>query len=129
MHLLVTETGHPVEFFLTPGGTADIAGLKAFQFDLPEGSSIFGDKAYNDCLVEDLMAEADIQLLPFRKKNSKRQLPPWWRYLQQHYRKMVETASSLLERRLPKHIHAVSAAGFELKVALFVRALSVSHLL
>jgi hypothetical protein len=33
---------------------------------------------------------------------------------------MVETAGSLLERLLPKSIHAVTAEGFELKVALFV---------
>lgn len=129
LHLLVTEAGHPVEFFLTPGATADVSGLKTFSFDLPEGSTIFGDKAYNDYLVEDLLAEVGIQLLPFRKKNSKRKLPPWWVFLQQHYRKMVETAGSLIERRLPKHIHAVSSAGFELKVALFVLALSFSHLL
>lgn len=129
VHLLVTEAGQPVEFFLTPGATADVSGLQAFHFDLPDGSLIVGDKAYNDYVIEDLMAEAGIQLLPFRKKNSKRQLPPWWQYLQQHYRKMVETAGSLIERRLPKHIHATSAAGFELKVALFVLALSFSHLL
>jgi len=42
---------------------------------------------------------------------------------------MVETAGSLIERRLPKHIHAVTPAGFELKIALFVLALSLSHLL
>jgi hypothetical protein len=35
-------------------------------------------------------------------------------------RKMVETTGSLVERILPKHIHAVTAAGGELKVALFV---------
>jgi hypothetical protein len=30
----------------------------------------------------------------------------------------------LFEQRLPKHIHAVTALGFELKVVLFVLALS-----
>jgi hypothetical protein len=129
VHLLVTETGQPVEFFLTPGATADVSGLQAFHFDLPAGSILVGDKAYNHYVIEDLLAEAGIQFLPFRKQNSKRQLPPWWRYLQQRYRKRVETAASLIERRLPKHIHAVSAAGFELKVTLFVLALSLSHLL
>jgi hypothetical protein len=43
--------------------------------------------------------------------------------LQQHYRKIVETSASLVERLLPKHIHATNAAGFELKVILFVFAL------
>ena len=129
LHLLVTEAGQPVEFFLTPGATADVSGLKAFDFDLPAGSLLFGDKAYNNYLVEDLLQDAGITLMPYRKKNSKRPLKPWWIFLQHHYRKMVETAGSLIERLMPKHIHAVSAAGFELKVALFVLALSFSHLL
>lgn len=43
-----------------------------------------------------------------------------------NYRKMVETASSLIERMLPKSIHAVTSQGFELKVALFVIAYSLN---
>jgi hypothetical protein len=35
------------------------------------------------------------------------------------YRYTVETTGSMIERILPKHIHAVTAAGFELKVAFF----------
>jgi len=50
------------------------------------------------------------------------------RYLQAHYRKMVEVAGSLLERLLPKSIHAVTPQGFELKVVLFVLALSIGRL-
>jgi hypothetical protein len=41
---------------------------------------------------------------------------------------MVETTGSLLERLLPKSIHAVTARGFELKVALFVLAASIIFL-
>ena len=128
LHLMVTCDGRPVEFFLTPAAEADVAGLPGFAFDLPEGAYIFADKAYNDYLIEDLLAEANLHLLPQRKKNSKRPLPPWWVYLQQLYRKRIETAFSLIAQRLPKSIHAVTAAGFELKVVLFVLALSLSYL-
>jgi len=48
--------------------------------------------------------------------------------LQDHFRKAVETASSLLERILPKSIHAMTAEGFELKLVLSVHALSISRL-
>jgi hypothetical protein len=41
-------------------------------------------------------------------------------------RKAVETTGSLIERLLPKHIHTVTAAGFELKVALFILACSLN---
>jgi hypothetical protein len=43
-------------------------------------------------------------------------------FVQHDYRKRVETAARLIERRLPKTIHAVTARGFELKVFLCVLA-------
>lgn len=128
LHLLVTQYGQPVEFFLTPGSTSDTSALKLYHFDLPEGAWVIGDKAYTDYRVEDMLSEADIQLLPFRKKNSKRPVPPWVRYLQACYRKAIETTGSLVERLLPKSIHAITAQSFELKVALFVLACSFSYL-
>lgn len=128
VHLLATVNSEPVEFFLTPGGVGDVEGLDFFDFDLPAQSQIIGDKAYNDYELEDVLLEAGLQLLPMRKRNSKRPFPPWMRYLQAHFRKTVETTGSLLERLLPKSIHAVTAAGFELKLVLFVLALSISRL-
>jgi IS5 family transposase len=128
LHLLVTVDMEPVEFFLTPGAESDVAGLDWFDFDLPAGSQIIGDKGYNDYELEDVLKEADLQLLPMRKSNSKRPLPAWWRYLQARWRKAVETAGSLLERLLPKSIHAVTQQGFELKVVLFVLAVSFNRL-
>lgn len=129
LHLMVTETGQPVEFFLTPGSVGDIRALKAYAFDVPEGAWITADKAYNDYTVEDLLAEAGRTLSPLRKVNSKRAVAPWVTYLQSTYRKVIETTGSRLERLLPKHIHSVTARGFELKVGLFVLACSLSFLL
>ena len=128
VHLLVTPHAEPVEFFLTPGAVGDVEGLEFFDFDLPAKSQIIGDKAYNDYELEDVLLEADLHLLPMRKHNSKRPFPPWMRYLQAYFRKTVETTGSLLERILPKSIHAVTAEGFELKLVLFVLALSISRL-
>jgi hypothetical protein len=128
IHLLVTPDFEPVEFFLTPGGMGDVEGLDIFDFDLPAHSQIIGDKAYNDYELEDVLFEADLQLLPIRKQNSKRPFPPWTRYWQAYFRKRIETSGSLLERLLPKSIHAVSAQGFALKLVLFVLALSFSRL-
>jgi len=130
VHIMVTQHGQPVEFFISPGADSDVAHLDQFDFDLPPGSTVYADKIYNDYLVEDCLAEdGQIDFSPFRKSNSKRPDPPWKRFLQHHYRKMVETSASLVERLLPKHIHATNAAGFELKVILFVLALSFHRLL
>ena len=128
IHLMITEHGQPVEFFLSSGSYSDTSSLKAYFFDLPEGSKVTGDKAYTDYMVEDVMCEANVPLSPLRKKNSERPVPPWIHYLMSSYRKMVETTGSLVERLLPKHIHAVTARGFEIKVTLFVLACSISFL-
>jgi hypothetical protein len=129
LHLMVTKDGQPVECFLTPGSYSDVRALKTFQFDVPDGSRIYADKAYNDYGIEDVLVEAaDIHLSPIRKKNSTRAVPPYIAYVQHYHRKMIETVGSLIERRLPKTIHAVTAEGFELKVFLFVLAHSFNYL-
>jgi len=77
MHLMVTQDGQPVACFLTPGGFGDVDALKYYAYELPDGSIIYADKAYNDYEIEDLLKAVDhIHLLPMRKKNSKRALSP-----------------------------------------------------
>jgi hypothetical protein len=126
IHLMVTSNGQPVECFLTHGGFGDVEALKYYAYELPDGSIIYADKAYNDYEIEDLLQEVDhISLMPMRKKNSKRALPSCVTFVQNYYRKRVETAGSLIEQLLPKSIHAVTSQGFELKVALFVIAYSL----
>ena len=127
VHLMVTKDGQPVECFLTPGSFGDVDALKSYAYELPDGSIMYADKAYNDYEIEDLLNEVEhIQLIPMRKKNSKRALPPSISFVQSYHRKRVETAGSLIEQMLPKSIHAVTAQGFELKVALFVIASSLN---
>jgi Transposase DDE domain len=127
IHLMVTQDGQPVECFLTPGSFGDVDALKYYAYELPDGSIIYADKAYNDYEIEDLLTDVDhIQLLPMRKKNSKRALSPSISFVQSYYRKRVETAGSLIVQLLPKSIHAVTSQGFELKVVLFVIASSLN---
>jgi hypothetical protein len=56
---MVTQEGQPVELFLTHGGFSDVDALKYYTYDLPEGSIIFADKAYNDYEIEDLLKAID----------------------------------------------------------------------
>ena len=128
VHLLVTADQQPVEFFLTPGGMSDVEGLQYFDFDLPPGSRIMGDKAYNNYVIEDIVAEADLELKPIRKQNSKRCYEPYEAYVVSYHRQSVETVASLIRRLMPSSIHAVTAEGFELKVVLFILATSINKL-
>src|ERR687886_896453 len=122
LHLVVTATGEPVEFFLTPGDESDTGAVSCYQFDLPAGSKILGDKAFTVYEIEDDLARIGLELCPLRKKNSKRAIPPWESYLRELQRKYIETAGSLITQRFPKTIHAVTAAGFEIQKGLFFPA-------
>ena len=89
--------------------------------DLPEGSVLYTDAGYTDYTLEDVFAEAtDSQQQTARKANSKRPHSPAQRFLIQYFRKGIETTFSQLTARFPKQIHAVTAAGFVLKLALFI---------
>ena len=123
VHLITTVDGQPVEVLLTPGNTSDTKVLEFFDFNLPKGSTIYGDKAYTNYEIEDLLRDNDgIELQPIRKVNHQRQFDPCVEFLQKTYRKGIETANSMITKMFPKTIHAVTAAGFELKVFLFVLA-------
>ncbi len=126
IHLLITAQGQPVEFFLTPGADSDTQALKQSAFDLPKNTTLTGDKAYNDYRYEDLLKDVGLHGIPLRKNNSKRRLDPAVHDLMSTARKAVETTGSLIERLLPKHLHSVTATGFELKVGLFILACSLN---
>jgi Transposase DDE domain len=48
VHLVVTGAGEPVEFSVAAGSEADVSVFKDLELDLPEGSTIFAEKAYTD---------------------------------------------------------------------------------
>src|SRR5512147_1923970 len=125
--LLATATGQPVEAFLVPGATADVRTLEALAWSLPDGSTVYADAAFTHYETEEWLWETQqITLLPMRKAHSTRPVPAWAAYLQARGRKIIETAGSQISRLMPRHIHAITAQGFELKVMLFVLAYSVS---
>lgn len=128
VHLLITGSGHPVEFVLTPGSTADVTTFKELPLDVEPGAVIYGDRAYTDYQEEDLLQEAgNITLRAQRKKNSKRPLPLCLEFLGKPIRQRVETTFSQFEALLPHHIHAVTEQGFTLKVVCFLLAVSISY--
>jgi hypothetical protein len=130
VHMIVTANGQPVELILRPGAEADVSVYQDFNFDLPEGAECYTDKANNAYAFEDLLnAAARIVVKPARKKNSHRATDPYVvsRY-EQYVRKRIETAFSQITNYFPKHIHAVTRRGFELKVICFILAFAMSFL-
>src|SRR5579862_4669015 len=47
-HTIVTATGRPVEVLLLCGCSHDLTGLKEMDLKLPEGATLYADKAYTD---------------------------------------------------------------------------------
>ncbi len=125
VHLLITEDGIPAEMFLSPGSYSDTSSLYDFTFPVPEGSFIHGDKAYNVYAVEDELKERKVYLMPVRKKNSTRKHDSFFETGIKYVRKKIESAFSVIEQKLPRHIHAVTPRGFELKIILFVLAYGI----
>ena len=125
VHLLVTGQGEPIEFVLAPGSASDIKTFKGFDLDLPVGSVLHADRAYNDYGEEDLLLEAaGITLQPQRKKNSRRPLALCKEFMFKPVRQHVEIAFSQITNLFAKHIHAVTTHGLVLKVICFLLAYS-----
>ena len=119
-----------MRFPLPPAATTTLGTYALLNLTCRKGSVLYGDKASGEYFTEDILAEAcEIELLPHRKKNSKRPVEAYVEYVQQVYRKKIETGFSGLKRLLPASIHAVTDRGFELKVFLFVLACSIDALL
>jgi len=126
VHMIISESGMPIEFVLKPGSHHDVKVARSFLFDLPQRSTIHADKAYNDYDLEDrLEFQKLIYLAAIRKKNSKRKQ----KRVCYRKRKTIETAFSIISRYFPKKIHAITARGFERKIFLFVFAYAISFLL
>ncbi len=127
VQVLTTADGIPVEVVIIPGSYHDSKAFDLMEFDLPEGSTIYGDNAYEKFDLEDLFQEElDIKLDPLRKKVSIRQDQPLDKRYKNRVGKMIETTFSGITNFLPKKIHAVSFKGFLLKIFLFIMGYTIN---
>lgn len=128
VQVVATSDGIPVEFYIHAGAESEQTGQRGLPLDLPAGSVLYTDAGYTDYVAEDLFNEASgSQQQTARRKNSKRPHHPAQVFLLQYFRKGIETCFSQLTARFPKQIHAVTAAGFALKIALFIFAHTLSQ--
>lgn len=127
VHMVSNIAGNPIEFKIAPGAESDIRNFKKLELNLPETAVIYADKAYNDYAYEDyLIQKRNIHLIPMRKKNSKRHGSLEREIILKKKRKIIETTFSSIEKFMPRSIHAVTKAGFELKIILFILAYAFS---
>jgi len=128
VNMVATAEGQPFEILLCPGKYHDIEPFKLMNLDLPKGSSLYGDSAYTDYEKEEELKQLGIRTIVERKDNScKPHLFEDWQDLKR-FRRTIETTFSQISAFLPKKIHAVTDAGFELKVMGFVIALAINFI-
>lgn len=129
VHMIISLNGIPVEFIFTPGSESDSKGFQKFQFDLKEKSNIYADKAYTDYLQEDLLSEAcEINLIPKRRSNLKRQNDPFKEFFLSMHRNKIETTFSSIVNFMPRCIRASTAKGFLMKVFFFIIGYSINRI-
>lgn len=123
VQLVTTADGIPVEMYLVEGAEHDSQVLKRMYHDLPPESSLYGDSGYTNYEIEDMLFEAEqVKLMTSRKKNLKRKDVPAVAFIKEHMRKRIETSISQICALMPRHINAVTADGFIIKLILFVMA-------
>lgn len=126
VQLVTTTDGIPVEMYIIPGAEHDSQILKRMYHDLPAESSLYGDSGYTNYEIEDLFEETEqVHLQISRKSNSKRKDQPHLRFIKECMRKRIETSISQISALMPRHINAVTANGFIVKLILFVMAFQI----
>lgn len=123
VHMIVTGEGLPVEYFFSAGSMHDNLAMQSMAIDLPEGSHLYGDKAYGKEEFQALLAHYQGIRLKAEKKQNSLQRDTWAEKLENKYfRKQIEVTFSQITAQFPKRIHAVTMQGFLLKILLFILA-------
>ena len=93
-HVVVAENGRPVEVLLLCGCSSDLRGMKEMALNLPAGSVLYDDKAYNDYGYEQhLQEQQKLTLLPIRKRPHAEEIAAQIRRI----RKRIETKFSQVQ--------------------------------
>ena len=74
VHMLVTRAGLPVEVQFRPGSESDLSVLWKMELDIPIGSKVYADGAYNCFDLEDVLQDDSITLLAKRGCKAKKRV-------------------------------------------------------
>lgn len=130
VQLITTKSGIPITFHFTAGKVSDVKALNKILDKLSPESSLYGDSAYTDYDLEDeLLEKRGVFLKTQRKKNSKRPDSKEDSKKKTQMRKRIEVTISDIKKMFPKKIHAVTLAGFLLKVTMYIFANQVNNIM
>lgn len=127
IHAIVTTAGRPWIVWATPGSRHDLRAYKerAPWIEMRQGSTTYGDAAYLDEALENLLEMRGQKLVAARRENTRRPLGIQDLMSLQGLRRIVETTFSRVASLMPRKIHAITEKGFEMKAMGFVVAVSM----
>lgn len=128
VHMIVTITGKPMEWFFAPGAESDLNILWRMNLDLPANAILYADGAYNCFELEDILKEDErILLMAKRGKRVKNRLRPAEdEKMISSKRQIVETTFSCITHMLPRSIIVRTEQGFLIRVICAILAYSFS---
>ena len=130
VHLIISASGQPKEFLITPASEHDMSAFKKFSLHtLIRRSRILADKAYNDYNYEDTLQKQNLYLCCERRNNSKRAQDLFFTLHGRKIRKYIETTFSRLKQWTKGKIHAVTNKGFKIKICLLLVVYSIGFVI
>ena len=131
LHLACTPAGVPVAFELLPGGLPGVlwalTPIHELTHGLPDGATVYADKAYNATADEaSILADTGVRLVPIRRANMR---PNDWadKLALRAYRKRVEAVYSQLEAMGVQRLRARTNPGLLLKLHAALLAATITN--
>ena len=128
VHMIVTIYGEPIEFLIAPASEGDLGTLWKMPLELPPGSTLYADGAYNSFELEDLLREDEaIELLARRRSDmiARSRAPEEQQFISSQ-RQIVETAFSCMTHLLGRSIRSNTESGFYIRLMSAIIAYSIT---
>ena len=129
LHWLCDGQGFPVAFDIVPAVWHELNTVQSLMGGLASGSRVYGDGAYISREHYAMALSCDIQLISQKHRGMTRQNHRVQLRLLRKYRNVIESAHSVLEKMGVQRLHAVTQAGFGLKVYASMMVLALNCLL
>ena len=129
LHWICDRQGFPIAVDLVPAVWHELTTIQHLMAHLNEGSIVWADGAYVSHDHQLLLLGSGLTLIPQPHKGMTQQLTAFQHAQMRTHRNAIETAHSVLERMGVQRLHAVTPAGFGLKVYTSLLALAFTVLL
>ncbi len=129
LHLICTPNRVPVRFQMLPASFHDLTPIYELTFGLPDGASIYADKAYISAATKRALRPTarrphGVRLVAQHRKGMRPNSFEEWCGMRVYPRQSIETANSQLVSMGIQNLHARTDQGFAIKVLASLLALA-----